>query len=1055
MWKKIFLLFVILCLLITLVGCGGGESPGYTTPPIPPEPIETIIPDTTKVTDKETEKEIVSVTEDQSTIVFEKSTSQLEELSPGDIIVMGVTKNTPEGLLRKVTNITKGGKDGSQVVVETEFASIEEAIEQGSFEFDITLEPEDIERGISYPKGVRPIRDKFETGYSFSYELDKVLCNNHLIVDGELSFDYHILLNGTIGFFKLKTLEFKNTVESKAELNVTLTDAFSVGDLLDDNPKTIFSIPFKEITVWVSYVPIVLKPQINVNVGLDGEIFAELTTGVTISQENEGAYVAGVEFDNGVWKEIKNEPVFAFEYREPSLSAEAKIKAYAGPQLELMLYGFVGPHCNIYGYLDFEADIWDDPWWELYAGLDVTAGLQLEIITKFWSAVYSSPEFDIINYRTPEPIAQADGPFGGTNHPPVISDLTANPPSIDINQTTTITCDASDEDGDALTYTWSENGGIISGSGSTITWTAPSTQGNYTIECEVSDGQENDSKSVAVTVNDPGSSNHPPVISDLTANPPSIDINQTTTITCDASDEDGDALTYTWSENGGIISGSGSTITWTAPSTAGTYTITCMVSDGNGGEATKSVAVIVGNSVGNKIFLQSGGTLNGASINPSNPTLTVNTGESITGTLKVQAIYSGPSNNVVPFGYTPSWGSHSGSYVTVNGWIPVGATTYTVPISLTAPNDAGTYYLIFASNCEMNLGWTMSQTNWTTGTMYWNDGNDIADLTESKLQSSLSTGYLYLDMLVGSSYKTSTYGIAYVKIVVTGTKTLQSLTVVPDTMSFTAAGQTEYISEIILGWLWSNGAITTSSLAKGDATYSGYNTSVVKVVMVIPNVKVESVGEGSTNIKVSYTDNGITKYDYIAVTVAGTPPPTGVSATDGTYTDKIRITWNNVTGATHYKVYRARASNDTKVALTGWQTNTSYDDTSADFCWFYSYWVKAATSNSGANASGYSTYNTGWRRLEAPQNVTASWGEVGKTVISWDPVERAVYYRVYRGLSTGSKIPITDWFQTGSYQYNDYTGEVNKIYYYWVKAAYNTSGLMESDWSDFVFGYRK
>ena len=963
MWKKIFLLFVILCLLITLVGCGGGESPGYTTPPIPPEPIETIIPDTTKVTDKETEKEIVSVTEDQSTIVFEKSTSQLEELSPGDIIVMGVTKNTPEGLLRKVTNITKGGKDGSQVVVETEFASIEEAIEQGSFEFDITLEPEDIERGISYPKGVRPIRDKFETGYSFSYELDKVLCNNHLIVDGELSFDYHILLNGTIGFFKLKTLEFKNTVESKAELNVTLTDAFSVGDLLDDNPKTIFSIPFKEITVWVSYVPIVLKPQINVNVGLDGEIFAELTTGVTISQENEGAYVAGVEFDNGVWKEIKNEPVFAFEYREPSLSAEAKIKAYAGPQLELMLYGFVGPHCNIYGYLDFKADIWDDPWWELYAGLDVTAGLQLEIITKFWSAVYSSPEFDIINYRTPEPIAQADGPFGGTNHPPVISDLTANPPSIDINQTTTITCDASDEDGDALTYTWSENGGIISGSGSTITWTAPST--------------------------------------------------------------------------------------------AGTYTITCMVSDGNGGEATKSVAVIVGNSVGNKIFLQSGGTLNGASINPSNPTLTVNTGESITGTLKVQAIYSGPSNNVVPFGYTPSWGSHSGSYVTVNGWIPVGATTYTVPISLTAPNDAGTYYLIFASNCEMNLGWTMSQTNWTTGTMYWNDGNDIADLTESKLQSSLSTGYLYLDMLVGSSYKTSTYGIAYVKIVVTGTKTLQSLTVVPDTMSFTAAGQTEYISEIILGWLWSNGAITTSSLAKGDATYSGYNTSVVKVVMVIPNVKVESVGEGSTNIKVSYTDNGITKYDYIAVTVAGTPPPTGVSATDGTYTDKIRITWNNVTGATHYKVYRARASNDTKVALTGWQTNTSYDDTSADFCWFYSYWVKAATSNSGANASGYSTYNTGWRRLEAPQNVTASWGEVGKTVISWDPVERAVYYRVYRGLSTGSKIPITDWFQTGSYQYNDYTGEVNKIYYYWVKAAYNTSGLMESDWSDFVFGYRK
>jgi len=407
--KIILCIFILSMIVLLFSGCGGGGNP--VIPPPPDELTETVIPDTTKVVEEETVQEIVSVTEDQSTIIFDKSTSQLEELTPGDVIVMGVTENTPEGLLRKVTNITKGGKDGSQVVVETEFASLEEAIEQGSFEFDITLEPEDIEKGISYPKGVRLIEDKFETGYSFSYELDKVLCNNHLIVDGELSFDYHILLNGTIGFFKLKTLEFKNTVESKVELDVTLTDSFSVGDLLGDNPKTIFTIPFKKITVWVSYVPIVLKPQIDINVGLDGEIFAELTTGVTISQEDEGAYVAGVEFDDGIWKEIKNEPVFSFEYREPSLSAEAKIKAYAGPQLELMLYGIAGPHCNIYGYLDFEADIWDDPWWELYAGLDVTAGLQLEIITKFWSAVYSSPEFDIINYRTPEPIAQADGPF--------------------------------------------------------------------------------------------------------------------------------------------------------------------------------------------------------------------------------------------------------------------------------------------------------------------------------------------------------------------------------------------------------------------------------------------------------------------------------------------------------------------------------------------------------------------------------------------------------------------------------------------------------------------
>ncbi|MBA7549812.1 hypothetical protein ES705_42309 [subsurface metagenome] len=99
------------------------------------------------------------------------------------------------------------------------------------------------------------------------------------------------------------------------------------------------------------------------------------------------------------------------------------------------------------------------------------------------------------------------------------------------------------------------------------------------------------------------------------------------------------------------------------------------------------------------------------------------------------------------------------------------------------------------------------------------------------------------------------------------TKTLTSLTVSPDSMSFITAGQTKYISEITLSW--SDGS--TSYLAQGDASYSGYNTAVAKVFMTIPNVTVQSVGEGSTNIKVSYTDNGITKYDYIAVTVEYAP----------------------------------------------------------------------------------------------------------------------------------------------------------------------------------------
>lgn len=97
--------------------------------------------------------------------------------------------------------------------------------------------------------------------------------------------------------------------------------------------------------------------------------------------------------------------------------------------------------------------------------------------------------------------------------------------------------------------------------------------------------------------------NHPPVISDLTSNPSSVDISQTTTITCSASDPDGDPLTYHWTKNGGVFVGStsGSSVTWRAPSTPGTYRVYCEVSDGEGGEDSNSANIIVTESDEDKI----------------------------------------------------------------------------------------------------------------------------------------------------------------------------------------------------------------------------------------------------------------------------------------------------------------------------------------------------------------------------------------------------------------------------------------------------------------------
>jgi len=90
-----------------------------------------------------------------------------------------------------------------------------------------------------------------------------------------------------------------------------------------------------------------------------------------------------------------------------------------------------------------------------------------------------------------------------------------------------------------------------------------------------------------------GPDNNPPAISNLIANPDSIIMNDSCEITCIANDPDGDNLNYVWRSTTGVIIGSGSVVSWTAPDSVGEYFITCKVLDGNDGEAIESVVIVV------------------------------------------------------------------------------------------------------------------------------------------------------------------------------------------------------------------------------------------------------------------------------------------------------------------------------------------------------------------------------------------------------------------------------------------------------------------------------
>jgi hypothetical protein len=181
-----------------------------------------------------------------------------------------------------------------------------------------------------------------------------------------------------------------------------------------------------------------------------------------------------------------------------------------------------------------------------------------------------------------------------TNYPPRIKSLAPRNNLVMIGANVSIYCTAYDKDDDPINYTWSSDFGIINGDSAVLSWQAPDTAGIYYINCIIDDGNGGvDSAQVNIEVID----NQVPAILNITANPSEIDIGDTTIITCQASDPDGDSLTYTWTSQAGYLIGNAPIISWVAPDTVGYFRINCNINDGRGGQDLDSVGIVVGRLV--------------------------------------------------------------------------------------------------------------------------------------------------------------------------------------------------------------------------------------------------------------------------------------------------------------------------------------------------------------------------------------------------------------------------------------------------------------------------
>ena len=209
------------------------------------------------------------------------------------------------------------------------------------------------------------------------------------------------------------------------------------------------------------------------------------------------------------------------------------------------------------------------------------------------------------------------------------------------------------------------------------------------------------------------------------------------------------------------------------------------------------------------------------------------------------------------------------------------------------------------------------------------------------------------------------------------------------------------------------------------------------------------------NCMVETTNKGEHVYDDSEDTICDVcqnwrmPVPSGIKISNVASSGKPKITWSKFAeaDAAHlagYEVYRAESKNGEYVRL-GRTTSNSYTDKTAEAGIQYYYKVKALGTYIGDSALSAAVTRT--CDLPQPEIEVTNVASTGKNKITWEKVEGATEYKVYRATSkdgTYKRIYTT----TGTSCTNS-SAEAGKLYYYKVIAIHSNSAA-NSAYSEIV-----
>lgn len=425
-----FLLLGAVALILS--GCDGGPTWNEEAPAVGPSG-DVVVPKTTNVLDESmVEENLQSEPQGQfgelpDELVF-SGDAPMGDVEVGDVIVTGISEQTPAGFLRTVTGRRE---EGGQIVLETRRGTLSEAIDRGRLDTSITLSEQTIDQerfygpfggkkaaqsltGEDVPEAVAKSVGGFCSGTqdSICFQLtEEVSAGGQFGDDGAevgIGVTYSIAqaykpsidLEIDIGLTGVDRIRFAVERGYRRTVGATL----SAGASNELSTNIIGNRNLGRFTVFVGPVPVVVIPYIRAEGGVE---FALGATGGQAFVRDEKTIENGLAYDGSNWRQIKNRDVKSSGIvidggpNNPFDRVSGSIEPFARIPLTLGVYGIVGPQVAAKGFLQTQFAPDEDPFWTASLGISGEVGF----------------EFRHVDVEESQEIAQATVQIASGNNP--------------------------------------------------------------------------------------------------------------------------------------------------------------------------------------------------------------------------------------------------------------------------------------------------------------------------------------------------------------------------------------------------------------------------------------------------------------------------------------------------------------------------------------------------------------------------------------------------------------------------------------------------------------